>query len=62
MASWIVALLFATGLSTWVYTKLMRSTGNNTKSSLIATGTVFLLSFFVFWAIMNFVNGLTSSS
>jgi len=60
MPSWVVALLFASGLSTWVYTKLMRTTGNNTKSSLMATGATFLLSFFVFWAIMSFVNGLAS--
>lgn len=60
MPSWIVAFLFASGLSTWVYTKLMRTTGNNTKSSLMATGFTFLLSFFVFWAIMAFVNGLVS--
>lgn len=60
MSSSIVAFLFAAGLSTWVYTKLMRTTGNNSKSSLIATSITFVLSFFVFWAIMSFLNGLTS--
>ena len=56
----LVAFLFASGISTWVYTKLMRTTGNNTKSSIIATSVIFIFSFFVFWAVFSFITGLNS--
>lgn len=56
----LIALLFAAGLSTWAYAKIMRVTGNNTQSSVIAAGGIFIFSFFVFWAIMSFITQATS--
>lgn len=38
MTNTVVALFIAASASTWIYAKLMRSSGNNTKSSLIAAG------------------------
>ena len=52
----VVSLLFAAGLSTWVYTKVIRSTGGNTKSSLIVGGITFIFSFIGFLMILSFVD------
>lgn len=54
----VVALLFGAGISTWVYTKVMRTTGGNTKSSLIVTAVTFLFSFIGFWLILNYIDRL----
>lgn len=56
MAPWIIALLFAIGASAWIYTKIMRTTGNNTKSSLITAGLSGLLLFFLVLVIVTFIN------
>lgn len=49
MSSWLIALFFSVGASTWLYTKLMRRSGNNTKQSVIVTiiagAVIFLVSF-----------------
>ncbi len=45
----LVALLVGVGVGTWVYTKILRSTGGNTKSTLIVAGVtgvgVFILTY-----------------
>ncbi|HUD06592.1 MAG TPA: hypothetical protein VMR34_01775 [Candidatus Saccharimonadales bacterium] len=33
-----ISIIIGIGAGTWVYSKVMRSTGNNTKSSLIVGG------------------------
>lgn len=52
----VVALLFGVGLSTWVYTKVMRTTGGNTKNSLVVVAVTFLFSFIGFWLILNAID------
>jgi predicted ABC-type exoprotein transport system permease subunit len=36
MSNFVIALLFALGSGAWIYSRLMRTTGNNKKNSLIA--------------------------
>lgn len=60
MAPWIIALLFAIGASTWIYTKIMRITGNNTKSSLITASLSGVLLFFIVLAVVSFINSSVS--
>lgn len=44
----LIGFLLAAGFGTWVYTKMMRKTGSNTKqavtTALIAAGAIFLLT------------------
>jgi hypothetical protein len=54
MPSWVIAFLFAIGGATWVYSKLMRSTGNNTSSVLVASGIAFLFLFLILWSVLSF--------
>jgi hypothetical protein len=53
MSPIIVSLLFAAGASTWIYTKLQRYSGNNTRQSLIAVAVSAVLIFIVFLFIFN---------
>jgi len=57
MSAFVVSLLFAIGAGTWIYTRFQRSSGNNTKQSLIAAGfcaaVLFILFFFAFRSILN---------
>ena len=55
MSNTIVALLVGAGLSAWVYSKTMRSTGNNTQNSLIAAGAAGFVAFILMWIIMGFI-------
>ncbi len=41
----LVGFMLGAGVAAWVYAKTMRSTGNNTKSSLTAAGIVGFLAF-----------------
>lgn len=43
-SNFTTAMYFAIGFSGWVYFKLQRRNGNNTKESVIATIAVFLLT------------------
>jgi hypothetical protein len=45
MSAFVVSLLVTLGASTWVYTKLQRYSGNNTKQSVMGAAAV---GFFVF--------------
>jgi hypothetical protein len=49
-----IALLFSLGFAGWVYAKVMRATGSNTKTSLIVAG----LSAFVAFLFLIFLLGL----
>lgn len=53
MSTWLAALFFSVGASTWIYTKLQRTSGNNTRRSLIATAIAGVLIFVVFYFILN---------
>lgn len=56
----VVAFFFAAGAATWIYTKLSRSTGGNTKNSLIASGILGVLAFVVMLIILNTVDKMLS--
>lgn len=55
MSNMLIALIFAAGVSVWVYNKVQRQTGGNTKSSLTVAGLVAGLGFVVLLLILNFV-------
>jgi len=48
----LISFLLTIGICTWIYTKLQRYTGNNTKNSLTAVVVsgliIFLIGYFVF--------------
>jgi hypothetical protein len=52
MSTFIIALLLALGGGTWAYTKIQRTTGGNTQTSLlmgaIAGVILFILTFIIF--------------
>lgn len=56
MANWIVALLLATGAGAWIYNKLLRTTGNNTRSSAIGAVVSGLLIFVLALIILGFIS------
>jgi len=49
MSAFMVSLLFTVGASTWIFTKLQRYSGNNTKQSTIAASVCALLIFIIFF-------------
>lgn len=52
MGKGVISLMFAVGACTWIYTKLQRSSGNNTQRSLVAVAIAGLLIFVVFLTIL----------
>jgi predicted ABC-type exoprotein transport system permease subunit len=36
MSNFVISILFALGTGAWIYNRLLRTTGNNKKSALIA--------------------------
>ncbi len=58
MANWIVGLLAAISAGTWLYTKFMRSTGNNTKNSVIAAAALALVVFIVVYTLALTADGM----
>lgn len=56
MSPALVALLFAAGAATWVYTKVMRSSGGNNQSSLTVAGISFVVGFIALWLILNAID------
>jgi len=55
MGSGVISLLFTLGASTWVYTKLQRYSGNNTKQSIIAIVVIALIIFLATFSILSLV-------
>lgn len=51
MSNFTVALLVSLGASTWIYTKIMRRTGDNVKNSLVVAG-VSAAAIFIFMLII----------
>ncbi len=60
MSPVLVGLLCGAGFATWVYTKIIRSTGGNTKNALVVAAIAFVAAFVVMILIMNFVGDLIS--
>ncbi|MFO0881986.1 MAG: hypothetical protein U0491_00850 [Candidatus Saccharimonadales bacterium] len=59
MSNVFIALLLALGASAWIYSKLMRTTGNNTRSAVTAAVISGVLIFFVGWIVIGFIAGLS---
>ncbi len=53
MGKGLISLMFTAGACTWIYTKLQRTSGNNTQRSLSAIGIAGLLIFVVFYFILS---------
>lgn len=58
MSNPVIAFLAAIASTTWLYTKIMRSSGNNTGSSVTVAAIAGLLLFAVFWAALAFGESL----
>ncbi len=52
----VVALLFAVGAGTWVFTKVQRSTGGNTQNAAITAGIAGAFAFVVLLLILNTID------
>lgn len=59
MSNAFIALLLALGSSAWIYSKLMRTTGNNTRSAITVAVVSGLFIFFVGWIAVGFIAGLS---
>jgi len=53
MSPFVVSLMFSAGVTTWIYTKFQRTSGNNTRQSAYAAGAAGLVIFIVFFYITN---------
>ena len=53
MSAWVVSFMFSVGASTWLYTKLMRRSGNNTQQSIIVTIVVGIVLLLVTYSILS---------
>jgi hypothetical protein len=55
MGPFLTALMLSAGAGTWIYTKMIRSTGGNTQSALtvaaISGGLLLAISYFIFKSI-----------
>ena len=56
MSNVLVSFLLAVGVTTWVYSKLMRNTGGNTQNSLIASGAIGGVAFVIMMIVMSVIN------
>lgn len=55
MSNGVIAFMFSAGLAGWVYSKIMRTTGNNTQTSLIVAAAAALVAFIFFITILGFI-------
>lgn len=56
MASWIVALLFAASIGTWIYTKMARQAGyGNSRNAYIGAGLAAATIFIVLLSVLKLV-------
>jgi len=53
MGKGLISLMFTAGACTWIYTRLQRTSGNNTQRSLTAVAIAGVLIFVVFFIILN---------
>jgi hypothetical protein len=57
MNAFLVSFLFTAGAATWIYTKLQKYSGNNTKQSAMAAGFLGLIILFIFYTIFKLIIG-----
>jgi len=57
MNAFLVSLFFTAGASVWIYTKLLKYSGNNTKQSAMASGFIGLIILFIFYTIFRLIIG-----
>ena len=50
-----IALFTALGATAWVYTKMLRKTGNNKQTSMIIAGVTGALVFFAMFVLLTFL-------
>lgn len=55
MGAGIISLLVTLSAGTWIYTKLQRRSGNNTKQSVVASGVAALFVFIVVFSVLTLV-------
>jgi predicted ABC-type exoprotein transport system permease subunit len=55
MSNSVVGLLVALGLSAWIYSKVMKTTGNNTQSALTVSAISGVLIFIVVIILMGYL-------
>jgi len=55
MGNGLIAFMVAVGVSVWVYGKIMRSTGSNTKNSLIVAGSAAVIIFIILIMLLKLV-------
>jgi hypothetical protein len=53
MSPFVVGIMLGVGSGVWVYNKLMRSSGGNTKNAATAAGIIGFVAFLFMWMIMN---------
>lgn len=51
----LVSFMLAIGVSTWVYTKMLKSTGHNIKGSVVVASVTFIAVFVVGYIMLGFV-------
>ncbi len=51
MSNFLIALLVGASFGTWVFSKQMRRSGNNSKNSLILAGLTAVVVFVIVWTI-----------
>jgi hypothetical protein len=56
MSNAVIAFLIALSGGVWLYTKLMRTTGSNTKNSLIASAISGALAFAILFYALSLIN------
>lgn len=56
MSNFLVAFFLACGVGGWVYSKVVRRTGGNTKSDLTVVAVVSIIAFFIMLSIMSAIN------
>lgn len=57
----LIGFLVAVSSGTWVYTKVMRRTGNNQRSSITTAGVFGLIAFVMTLTLVATVNSLTGN-
>lgn len=55
MSAGLISLFFTAGAATWIYTKLQRMSGNNTKQSVVATTVAAIFIFIVFFSLFTLI-------
>lgn len=57
MSNFVVALIFAVGVGAWVYSKVVRRTGGNATTSIIASVVVAIVVFIIAFTLVGLVAG-----